>query len=169
MAKSKPTTKKEAVVVPTKKRVSKRAAIAVELSPLQILVNKIADTRLDEIEADFIEQEMIEEGERHEKGNEIYRLFKLWREQMTDLDMRDNNYFRLKELFIATFDENEFTHWLYGNERYLQKILWNILKLDGFCEAYKIRKVRTLKLMEEYPSWKHFIQTWGSDSTKFID
>jgi hypothetical protein len=167
--KAKPIEKTVTSKIAAVKTSRRKVVVEEEISELQKIVNRVADVRLDEIENNMLESELIEEGERHERGTEIYRLFKMWRAQMTDIGLPDVNYQKLKDLILEVFDSNEFNYWLMGEERYLQKILWSVLKQDGFCEEYKIRRNKTLGLMSEDHRWAYVITTFGSKTTMYRD
>ena len=142
-----------------------------ELSPLeqlQAIVDRVADERLDEVEADLIESELIEEGERHEKGGEIYRLFRMWRKQMTRIEVGEPDYFKFKEYFNSIFDDSEVDYWMHGEERYWHKIIWLILKQDGFCEKYKIRKRHALGLMDKC-GWAYITRNFNPKDGWYLE
>lgn len=130
------------------------------LAKLQEIVDRVADQRLDEIEADLLESELIEEGERHEKHGEIWRLLKMWRAQMTRIEVGEPDYFKFKEYFGTLFEDSELDYWMHGEDRYWQKIIWLILNQDGFCERYKIRKRQALTLMEKC-GWDYIMRNFN--------
>lgn len=153
------------------KRSIKREVVVEETLPLdllQVIVDKVADTRLDEIEADMLESELIDEGERHEKGTDIYRLFRLWRKVMTRIELGEPDYTRLKEMLSDIFSENEIYYWMHSEQRYFQKITWLILKHEGFCETYKIRKRNALGLMEKC-GWGYIMKNFNPKDGWYLE
>lgn len=141
---------------------------SIALIQLQEIVDRVVDVRLDEIEADLIANELIEEGERHQKHGDIWRLFKMWREQISRIEVGEPNYFKFKEYFQSLFEDSEVDYWLHGEDRYWQKVTWLILKQDGFCERYKIRKRNALSLMQKC-GWGYIMRNFNPKDGWYLE